>query len=331
MIAVTGSAGFIGSNIVAHLNQLGRSDIMAVDYFDDGIPNGLFNNPQYLDHLQIEQRIDAREFIGLLESGKIAPTQIIHMGACSDTTQTDRDFMMSINLEYTKSLFRWCATHNVPLVYASSAATYGDGENGYDDACDPSIYKPLNIYGESKQLMDLWALSQTHTPPRWAGVKFFNVYGPREYHKGKMASVIYHSYNQIKQAGKVKLFKSHREGIPDGGQKRDFVFVEDVIQIVMFLLESIPSEESPNGIYNAGTGQARSFEDLVRATFAAMGKETNIEFIPMPEELRGKYQYFTQATCEKITRAGMDPQRTSLEEGAKKYVQFLRDNEGVYA
>ncbi len=325
MIVVTGAAGFIGANVVAALNDRGRADVVAVDYFDQpDPPQPMPRDPSYLDEMQVARRIDARELPGFLASDGGNVESIIHMGACSDTFQTDRPFMMANNLEYTRTLWRWCTENARSYVYASSAATYGDGAHGYDDTIDPSVYAPLNVYGESKQLFDLWAIEQTCVPPRWAGLKFFNVYGPRESHKQRMASVAFHSYNQIRETGRVKLFQSHRPDYPHGGQKRDFVFVADAVAVALHFLDTPASASAPNGLYNTGTGQARTFEQLARAVFAAMDLEPNIEFIPMPEYLRDKYQYFTQAALGKLREAGFAAEIHSIESGAREYVQYLQ-------
>jgi ADP-L-glycero-D-manno-heptose 6-epimerase len=325
MIVVTGAAGFIGSNIVAALNARGRSDIVAVDYFKAPEPaQPLPRRPAYLDAMRVLQRVDARELAAWLDKSGPDVQAVIHMGACSDTTQSDRAFIMAVNTEYTRALWQWCTRAARPLIYASSAATYGDGSAGYDDRVDPSIYRPLNLYGQSKQDFDLWAMAQRLAPARWAGLKFFNVYGPREGHKGRMASVAFHAYNQICQAGHARLFKSHRPDFPDGGQQRDFIFVADAVAAVLHFLDTPASASAPNGLYNVGTGKARSFADLVTAVFTAMGRPANIEYFPMPEDLRGKYQYFTQAETSKLRAAGFKQAMHDVEDGVAEYVQFLQ-------
>lgn len=334
MFIVTGANGFIGSNLVRSLTLRAEAILHVDDY------PALRGNSSPTDAVPAELRYEAHKVARYLdlhdlprwleEHGESSGIRgIFHLGACSDTTVTDRDYVMKRNFDYTRRLWAWCAAEDVPLIYASSAATYGDGSQGYDDQADPAIYRPLNLYGESKQRFDLWALEQRpgvgNSPPRWAGLKYFNVYGPRESHKGRMASVVFHAYNQIRATGKVKLFQSHREGVPDGGQQRDFVFVGDAVAMTLHLFDTPPSEDAaPNGLYNAGTGQARTFADLARATFAAMGREPDIEYIPMPEDLRGKYQYFTQADMEKLKRSGYTGPFRSIEEGVAAYVQWLR-------
>ena len=298
MIVVTGAAGFIGSNVVAALNGRGRADVVAVDYFARVPARPMPRDPAYLDGMQVRERVDADDLPAWLDRSGQAVEAVIHMGACSDTTQTDRDFIMAVNFDCTRRLWEWCARAGRPFVYASSAATYGDGSAGYDDRVDPAVYRPLNLYGESKQRFDLWALAQAGGPSRWAGLKFFNVYGPREAHKGRMASVAMHAYNQILQTGRVRLFESHKPGIPHGGQKRDFIFVQDAVAATLHFVDTPAAASAPNGLYNVGTGEARSFEDLARAVFFAMDLESKIEYFPMPEDLRGKYQYFTQAATD---------------------------------
>ncbi|MBI5723074.1 MAG: ADP-glyceromanno-heptose 6-epimerase [Planctomycetes bacterium] len=329
MIVVTGAAGFIGSNIVAALNAGGRKDVVAVDYFlPAAVPAGLANNPAYLDSLAAVRRIGTDELKGWLAANASAVDAVIHMGACSDTAQTDEAFMMACNFEYTRMIWEFCAAAGRPLVYASSAATYGDGSAGYDDKIDPRVFKPLNLYGLSKQRFDLWALEQAKAPPRWAGVKFFNVYGPRESHKGRMASVAFHSYNQIRRTAHVELFKSHRPDYPDGGQKRDFIHVDDAAAAVLHLLETPASAAAPNGLYNVGTGTARTFADLAKAVFVAMKFAPNISYIPMPPDIRDKYQYFTQADVARLRQSGFVRPMLSIEAGAKKYVEWLNRQGG---
>ena len=325
MIVVTGAAGFIGSNIVAALNARGRSDVVAVDFFGPRPPaRPLPRRPAYLDGMPLAQRVDAWDLPAWLEQRGGEVQAIIHMGACSDTTQADRAFITAVNTDYTRTLWQWCTSAGRPLIYASSAATYGDGSAGYDDRVDPGMYRPLNLYGQSKQDFDLWALAQSAGPARWAGLKFFNVYGPREGHKGRMASVAFHACNQILQTGKVRLFQSHRPDFPDGGQKRDFIYVADAVAVTLHFLDTPASAAAPNGLYNVGTGKARTFADLVRAVFAAMGRPANIEYFPMPQDLRGKYQYFTQAEPTKLRQAGFTRVMHDVETGVAEYVRFLQ-------
>jgi len=320
MILVTGAAGFIGANVVAALLQQGR-EVTAADVLNSQHPT------PYLDELGLpaQHRVDRDALPAWLEDRTARQVQaIVHLGACSDTTVSDRDFVMRNNFEYSQVLWKWCARRGLPLVYASSAATYGDGSAGYDDEAAPGRLRPLNLYGESKHRFDLWALEQAAAPPRWAGLKYFNVYGPREEHKGRMASVALHVCDQIQASGEARLFQSHRDDIPHGGQKRDFIFVADAVAATLHFLATPAGPAVPNGLYNVGTGQARTFEDLARAVFAALGLPPRLRYVPMPEDLRGKYQYFTQASTAKLRRAGFSTPLHSLEEGVKKYVEWLQ-------
>ncbi|KRT70400.1 MAG: ADP-glyceromanno-heptose 6-epimerase precursor, ADP-L-glycero-D-manno-heptose 6-epimerase [candidate division NC10 bacterium CSP1-5] len=322
MIVVTGAAGFIGSNVVAALNARGRPDIVAVDSF-----RHTAKDTRYLHELRIHDTVDKDRLARWLDEEGASVEAIIHQGACSDTTLRDRNYVIAVNTDYTRMLWQWCTRAGKPLVYASSAATYGDGLQGYDDRADPRMLKPLNLYGESKQLFDLWALDQVHTPPRWAGLKYFNVYGPREAHKGRMASVAFHAYQQIRESGRVTLFTSYQKEYADGGQRRDFVYVGDAVEATLHLLETPVSAQAPNGLYNVGTGQARTFADLAGAVFAAVGRDPVIEYIPMPEDLRDRYQYFTQARIDKLRHSGFTRPFRSIEEGVRHYVAYLRAQE----
>ena len=322
MIVVTGAAGFIGSNVVAALNARGRPDIVAVDSF-----RHTAKDTRYLHELRIHDTVDKDRLARWLDEEGASVEAIIHQGACSDTTLRDRNYVIAVNTDYTRMLWEWCTRAGKPLVYASSAATYGDGLQGYDDRADPRMLKPLNLYGESKQLFDLWALDQVHTPPRWAGLKYFNVYGPREAHKGRMASVAFHAYQQIRESGRVTLFTSYQKEYADGGQRRDFVYVGDAVEATLHLLETPVSAQAPNGLYNVGTGQARTFADLAGAVFAAVGRDPVIEYIPMPEDLRDRYQYFTQARIDKLRHSGFTRPFRSIEEGVRHYVAYLRAQE----
>lgn len=314
MIVVTGAAGFIASNVVKALNDHGRQDLILVDDFtkvekkrnyEDKLFHSLVNRDEFLDYLK-----ESHQSINF----------IIHLGARTDTTEFDYSVFQKLNVDYTISIWRLCVEYRIPLIYASSAATYGMGELGYEDRHDIVFdLKPLNPYGRSKNEIDKYILSQSQQPPFWAGLKFFNVYGPNEFHKGKMASVILHAYRQIRETGKVKLFRSHNPAFADGQQLRDFVYVKDVAKVILWLMEHRPE----SGLYNVGTGHARSFYDLADNTFKAMGLETNIEFIDTPLEIRDKYQYFTEANMAKLRGAGYSEPFTSLEEGVKDYVDFL--------
>ncbi len=326
-ILLTGAAGFIGSYLLGYLNKKGYEKIIIVDDFSD--EDKWFN----LDGKKFISKVEREELFEWLRIADPKIEFVFHLGARTDTTEFDYSIHERLNVEYSKSIWNYCTEKNIPLVYASSAATYGSGEFGYKDSHDiVDQLQPLNPYGVSKNEFDKWALAQTrnsqlttqNSPLFWAGLKFFNVYGPNEYHKERMASVIFHSFNQIKKSGKVKLFKSNRPDFKDGQQLRDFIYVEDVAAVCYWWMETIGNGQQAidkNGIYNLGTGKARSFEDLVKATFAGMGKEPAIEFIDMPEDIREKYQYFTEADMAKLRDAGYNKKFYSLEDGVGEYVK----------
>lgn len=318
-IIVTGAAGFIGSVLVGYLNSLGYEDLILVDSFDD-----IDKRPNWSDKKFTE--IVEKEFLDKWmeeNTGKI--DCIFHMGANSSTTEFNYEIHKKWNLEYTQMLWKHCTEKNIPLIYASSAATYGDGELGYSDDHEiPFSLKPLNAYGISKNEFDKWALQQPENekPPFWAGLKFFNVYGPNEHHKGRMASVILHSFHQIQKNGEVKLFKSHRPDYRDGEQLRDFVYVIDLVKVMVWMmLRDFDKNPIPDGLYNIGTGQARSFYDLAANTFKGMDIPANIQFIDMPVDIRDKYQYFTEAKMDKLKAAGYSDAFYSLEDGIEDYVK----------
>ncbi len=317
MVIVTGAAGFIGSNLVSLLNSRGIQKIVLVDDFDNEVKNKNLLNKDYV------ARIHRDDFFAWLDTNHQKIEFIFHLGARTNTAEFDKAIFDRLNLGYSINMFKACSRFGIPLIYASSAATYGLGESGYlDDHNLVKDLKPLNPYGESKNEFDKWVLGQTETPPFWAGLKFFNVYGPNEFHKGRMASVIFHAFGQIKQTGKMNLFRSHKPGIPDGGQKRDFIYVKDVVSVILYLYKSRPE----SGIYNLGTGQARTFLDLTVNTFKALDLEPQISFIDTPEDIREKYQYFTEANMEKLRAAGYTSPFYTLEEGIEDYVRhYLKE------
>ncbi len=317
MIVVTGGAGMIGSVIAWHLNtQLKRTDLVLVDHITHP------EQWQNLAHRQYAEYLDKEQLFDFLD-GSDEVTAVIHMGAISATTETDFNKLVESNIHYSQDLWSWCTENEVPFFYASSAATYGDGSAGYDDA-NINKLRPLNGYGYSKHFFDQWVLRQTpeSSPPAWAGFKFFNVYGPNEYHKERMASVAFHTYNQFSETGSMKLFKGTKAGVKDGEQMRDFVYVKDCAAIVAhFLSKALTNKPAPSSIYNIGTGQARSFKDLATNVMESMGKAPHITYIDMPADLQGKYQYFTEANMTKLRKAGYNAPMTSLEDGVKDYVQ----------
>ena len=309
MIIVTGALGFIGSCVAKELNNQGREDIIIVDETKDDKSSKYFSELKYIRYYE------KNDFLNTLDNLEDVEL-IIHMGACSATTETNEKYLIETNLEYSKTIYNWCVKNNCRLIYASSAATYGDGSLGYnDDESKMKYLKPLNMYGMTKKMFDDYVLD-SRKPKQWVGLKFFNVYGPNEYHKGSMSSVIFHSFNQIKKEQKVKLFKSYKNSIRDGEQKRDFIYIKDILSVIHFFIDN----PEKNGIYNVGTGKARTFKDLVIATFKSLNINPNIEYIEMPETLKGKYQYFTEANMEKLRSIGYDKQFYSLEEGVRDYV-----------
>jgi ADP-L-glycero-D-manno-heptose 6-epimerase len=323
IIVVTGAAGFIGSCMVSYLNQQGFENLILVDEFDDE------EKELNLLHKKYVVRVEREAFFDWVQREKPTVHFVFHLGARTDTTEFNYAIHQHLNVEYSQKIWNWCTINNIPLVYASSAATYGEGELGYDD--DHAIIEqlnPLNPYGISKNEFDKWVLHQEDHPPFWAGLKFFNVYGPNEYHKARMASVIFHSFNQVKENGKVKLFRSHKEGYEDGEQLRDFIYVKDVIEVCYWLMGiALKDDIFSNGIYNLGTGTARSFNDLVRSTFAGMDLQPDIEYIDMPGDIRDKYQYFTEASMDKLKAAGYTKDFYSLEKGVDDYVRnYLAKN-----
>ena len=322
VIIVTGAAGFIGSYMVGYLNRRGFRNIIISDDFSekDKLPNYIEKN--------IFVRVDREDLFDWLRKNPVHIDFVFHLGARTDTTEFDYSIHEKWNVEYSKQLWHYCADNNVPLVYASSAATYGSGELGYKD--DHEIIEklnPLNPYGVSKNEFDKWALKQENHPPFWAGLKFFNVYGPNEYHKGRMASVVFHAFNQVRDSGQVKLFRSHDSRYKDGEQLRDFIYVEDVAKIMYWIMLTVADIKSPStvklgsGLYNVGTGHARTFNDLVAAIFKSLHLQPAIEYVDTPQDIRDKYQYFTEADMTKLHAAGYHDAFYSLEEGIDEYVR----------
>jgi ADP-L-glycero-D-manno-heptose 6-epimerase len=319
MLLVTGGAGFIGSNVVAALNEAGRADIVVNDVL------GTDQKWRNLAKRQVADVVAPADLFRWLDERKL--DAVVHMGAISDTTATDADLVMENNFRTSMRLLDWCTGANVPFIYASSAATYGDGVQGFNDEWSPEALqklKPMNLYGWSKQLFDQAVaerfVKKEKLPPQWAGLKFFNVFGPNEYHKGEMMSLVAKRFDDAKSGRTVRLFKSHREGIGDGEQRRDFIYVDDAVAVVRWLMQT----PAVSGIFNVGTGKARSFRDLISSLFRALNLEPKIEYIDMPENIRGQYQYFTEAKVENLLRAGYNAGFTSLEDGVRSYVtKFL--------
>jgi len=325
MLLVTGGAGFIGSNVVASLNEAGRHDVAVSDWLGT---DGKWRN---LQKRQLADMVAPAQLAGWLDGRKLEA--VIHLGAISSTTATDGDAVMDNNFRLSLMLLDWCTATRTPFIYASSAATYGNGEQGFSDArslAELKRFKPMNLYGWSKHLFDLALVDRLERkeklPPQWAGLKFFNVFGPNEYHKGAMMSLVAKTFGDAKAGKPIRLFKSYRDGIADGDQRRDFVYVDDAVAVVRFVLET----PSVTGIFNVGTGKARSFKDLVTAMYTALGRTPHIQYIDMPEEIRGTYQYFTQAEVANLQGAGYNAAFTSLEESVHRYVTQFLDREDRY-
>jgi ADP-L-glycero-D-manno-heptose 6-epimerase len=315
MIILTGGAGFIGSCFLWKLNTEKIDDVLVVDHLDESEKWKNLVGKKYKDYMQKQAFLDA------VKEGKIEkPEAIIHLGACSSTTLTDANYYIYNNFEYSKTLALWAMKLKVPFIYASSAATYGEGENGYDDMTDLDKLAPLNMYGYSKHMFDLWLLRNNHLN-NVTGIKFFNVFGPNECHKGSMKSVICKSYDDVSQKGLMKLFKSYKQEYSHGAQQRDFIYIKDAVEVMWFLLNN----PKKTGIYNLGTGKARSWNDIANAMFNAVGKKSNIEYIEMPDILKEKYQYFTQAEMKKIENAGCKHKFMALEDSVKDYCSYLKN------
>jgi ADP-L-glycero-D-manno-heptose 6-epimerase len=325
MLLVTGGAGFIGSNVVASLNEAGRTDIVVNDFLGS---DGKWRN---LGNRQVADFVPPADLPRWLDGRKL--DAVVHLGAISSTTATDGDALIETNFRLSLRLLEWCASTRTPFIYASSAATYGDGSRGFAD--DYSLaalkrLKPLNLYGWSKHLFDLAVIERAarkeKMPPQWAGLKFFNVFGPNEYHKGEMMSLVAKRFEEARSGKPIRLFKSYRAGIADGEQKRDFIYVDDAVAVVRWLLDA----PTVSGIFNVGTGEARSFHDLITAVFAALGREPAIEYIDMPISIRDSYQYFTQAETENLRRAGYNAHFTTIEEAVRRYVTSFLDRSDPY-
>jgi ADP-L-glycero-D-manno-heptose 6-epimerase len=311
MIVVTGAAGFIGSYFVGKLNQAGFRNLVLVDRYDDSTKERNFQSKQYA-HL-----VDRDDLFSWFEANRYKVEMVFHLGARTDTIGQEAESYESLNLHYSQTLWKACTEFKVPMVYASSAATYGHGEQGFSDDHHHIMHlKPLNLYAWSKHDFDVWVLQQKKTPQFWAGLKFFNVYGPNEYHKGRMASVVLHAYQKIRETGEMRLFRSHRDDVADGEQKRDFVYVDDIAEVMMFFLEN----QNYSGIYNVGTGKARTYLDLTKAVFESMAINPEIQFIDTPNELRSRYQYFTEADIQKLREIGYSKAFTDLESGVNEYI-----------
>ncbi|MDP9230844.1 MAG: ADP-glyceromanno-heptose 6-epimerase [Bacteroidota bacterium] len=322
LIIVTGAAGFIGSCMVGYLNQHDYRNLILVDDF------GIEEKRKNWEGKAYAHVVERYNLFNWLKEHDIKADFVIHLGARTDTTEFDYSILEELNVQYSMNIWKYCTANNIPLIYASSAATYGSGDKGYSDV-HGLVYDlhPLNPYGVSKNEFDKWALDQEEQPPSWAGLKFFNVYGPNEYHKQRMASVIWHSFNQIRKNGVVKLFKSHKEGFKDGEQLRDFIYVKDVVKVIYWMMDEIQNssrtgqDKIQNGLYNLGTGTARTFNDLVKAVFAGLDRESNIVYIDIPDDIRDKYQYFTEADMNKLRNAGYVDEFYSLEKGVETYIK----------
>lgn len=317
MIIITGAAGFIGSCLVGELNRLGYRSLVPVDHFT--LPEKMKN----LEGKQYETLVPRDQFFDWIQGREHEVQFIFHIGARTNTAEQNLDVLQDLNVAYSKKLWQLCCRHQIPFIYASSAATYGMGLNGFsDDPAGLAALEPLNPYGRSKQEFDLWVMEQKEQPYFWAGFKFFNVFGPNEYHKGRMASVVYHAFHQIRQTGKVRLFRSHKEGIADGEQRRDFIYVKDVLRVLIHFM----NHRKQSGLFNLGTGKARTFKDLALAVFHSLNLEPVIEYIDTPEDIRDTYQYFTEADTQRLLAAGYEGGFTELEAAVEDYVRhYLND------
>jgi ADP-L-glycero-D-manno-heptose 6-epimerase len=321
MIVVTGAAGFIGSYFVGKLNRAGFQDLVLVDRYDDISKERNFFTKQYT------RLIDRDDFLPWFQDNRQKVEIVFHLGARTDTVGQEPESYEALNLRYSQSLWKACTNFGIPLVYASSAATYGNGDKGFSDSHHQIAHlKPLNLYAWSKHDFDVWVLNQKRTPQFWAGLKFFNVYGPNEYHKGRMASVVLHAFQTIRETGEMKLFRSHRDDVADGEQKRDFIYVDDIAEVMLFFLRN----RNNSGIYNVGTGKARSYLDLTNAVFDSMKLNPEIQFVDTPRDLLARYQYFTEADIQKLREIGYSKSFTDLEKGIDEYVNNFLATENCY-
>jgi len=321
MIVVTGAAGFIGSYFAGYMLREGFKDIVIVDDFSKD-----YKSLNHIDK-KVTAKVERDDFFTWLDINQRFVQFVVHLGARTDTTEFNSSVFDTLNFNYSCKVWNKCCEYSIPLIYASSAATYGAGELGYsDDETKIPELRPLNPYGVSKNQFDIWALKQNDKPFFWTGLKFFNVYGPNEYHKSRMASVIFHSYNQICDSGRVKLFRSHRPDFKDGEQKRDFIYVADVAKVIMFFMQTRKS----SGIYNLGTGKARTFNDLIQSVFNSLGKKNSTDYIDIPVDIRDKYQYFTEADMKKLRKAGYSSEFCSLEDGINDYVKNYLINRKIF-
>ena len=321
MIVVTGAAGFIGSALLGRLQREGYGNLVAVDDFSN--PNKRPN----LQHKKLHLSIDRNDFLAWLKENSEHVQAILHIGARTDTSEFSDEVLNALNVEYSKALWNACVEFSIPFIYASSAATYGDGAQGFEDnMADLPKLQPMNPYGWSKHHFDLWVMEQKQSPPFWAGFKFFNVFGPNENHKGRMASVVFHAFNQIRESGSLKLFRSHKPGIADGEQHRDFIYVMDVVDVLIHFME----HRKNAGLYNLGTGVARSFQDLGLAVFSALDLSPRIEFIDIPEDIRDKYQYYTKADTSRLRAAGYTKAFTPLETAVNDYITQYLNKQSFY-
>tara|TARA_Y100000739_G_C20563084_1_gene443990 strand:- start:136 stop:1101 length:966 start_codon:yes stop_codon:yes gene_type:complete len=321
MIVITGAAGFISSCLVAYLNELGYKDLILADDFSHKKKKVNYQNKIF------KELVDRKNLTSWLDKNQRLVQMVVHLGARTDTTEFNEDIFNELNLNYSKKVWNKCIKYGLPLIYASSAATYGLGEFGYDDNHEiPQKLKPLNPYGNSKNNFDIWALKQEKKPFFWAGLKFFNVYGPNEFHKERMASVIFHTYKQIQKTGAMNLFRSHIPEYKNGEQLRDFIYVKDVVKVIVFLMEKRPE----SGLYNLGTGKARTFYDLAANTFKALNLDPKIDFIDTPKDIRNKYQYFTEANMQKLLNAGYKGGFKTLEEGVEDYVKNHLEGSNIW-